>query len=300
MPKRSYLAIINPAAGGGKCGRQAQAAIDALASAGIEVVARQTSWPGEATVFAEQGVRDGFRHFIAVGGDGTSYEVVNGLYPWTQGGEPPTLGFLPLGTGNSFLRDFTTEGASHAQAAIAADRGRLCDVLRLRHRGGVLHYINLLSIGFVADVNGRRARRYSGWGEAGYVAAVVREVAALRARPFPMAADGGAYDRDPIVFASFNNSRFTGGKMMMAPDADTSDGLIDVIRVAPLSRLDLLRTFPKIFKGTHTRNAAVSTSKVREIAFELDAPIEVMVDGEALEVLPEHLDVLPGALRVHV
>ena len=83
------------------------------------------------------------------------YEVVNGLFPLaTESGERPVLGFLPLGTGNSFLRDFTDQGAEHTIEALARGSRRACDVVRLVHSGGVLHYINLLSIGFVADVNG--------------------------------------------------------------------------------------------------------------------------------------------------
>lgn len=297
---RSYLAIVNPAAGGGRCGRMCRAALEELRGHGIDVDVRETSAAGEATEIARRAAAEGVRHFIAVGGDGTSYEIVNGLFPLAGGDDAPTLGFLPLGTGNSFLRDFTSDGVPFAREAITDNRLRVCDVLRLRHREGVIHYINLLSIGFVADVNGRRARRYKHWGEAGYVAAVLREIAALESRAFPLSLEGAPFDRDPMVFASFNNSRFTGGKMMMAPEADTADGLIDYIRVAPLSRLDLLRTFPKIFKGTHTQNPAVTTRKVRHVRFELNEPIDVMVDGEALEVVPLELDILPGALLVHV
>jgi len=82
----------------------------------------------------------GRRRFIAVGGDGTSYEVVNGLFPEAGAGERPTLGFLPLGTGNSFLRDFSDRGVEHAIESLIAGRMQGCDVLRLRHRGGVIHY----------------------------------------------------------------------------------------------------------------------------------------------------------------
>ena len=115
-----------------------------------------------------------------------------------------------------------------------------------------------------------------------------------------MKADDAEFDRDPMVFASFNNSRYTGGKMMMAPEADTADGLIDLIRVAPLSRLDLLRTFPRIFKGTHIENPAVTTAKVKSVDFEVDEEIDVMVDGEALRVVPRRLEVIAGALHVQV
>jgi diacylglycerol kinase (ATP) len=296
----TYLAIVNPAAGGGRCGAAFPAALARLKEAGLEVDVAMTKAAGEATELARAAWAEGRRKFIAVGGDGTSYEVVNGLFPAAAGAkDPPELGFLPMGTGNSFLRDFTDAGAEHSIQALIEKRTRPCDVIRLEHRRGVLHYINILSIGFVADVNGLRARRFSSWGEVGYVFAVVTEVAGLHSRAFPLKADDGAFDRDPMVFASFNNSRFTGGKMMMAPDADTSDGLIDFIRVAPLSRLNLLRTFPKIFKGTHVHNPAVTTSKVRTVEFEVEEEIDIMIDGEADRVIPTRLDVLAGALRVH-
>lgn len=294
-----FLAIVNPAAGGGRCRKLFPAALERLERAGLRVDVKTTRRPGEASELARAAYERGVRRFIAGGGDGTSFEIVNGLFPAATDAERPSLGFLPLGTGNSFLRDFSNDGAEHALETLMRGAPRSCDVLRLRHRDGVLHYINLLSIGFVADVNGLRARRFNRWGELGYVAAVVSEVARLRAQPFPMRVDDGAWDRDPLVFASFNNSRFTGGRMMMAPQADTADGLIDLIRVAPLGRLDLLATFPKIFQGTHVLNPAVSSAKVTTIEFEIAQEIDVMVDGEALRVVPEKLEVLPGALEVY-
>ena len=297
-----HLAIVNPAAGGGRCGRLCAAALERLREGGVEVDVAETSAPGQAVDIARTAYAEGRRHFIAVGGDGTGYEIVNGLFPAAAGGadhDRPVLGFLPMGTGNSFLRDFTDAGAEHSIEAILSGRRRRCDVICLEHEAGVLHYINLLSIGFVADVNGLRARRFSGWGELGYVAAVVTTVVGLRSRAFPMAVDGIA-DHEPMVFASFNNSRFTGGKMMMAPEAETDDGRIDLIRVDPLGRFDLLRTFPKIFKGTHVQHPAVQTAKVERVEFDLGEEIDVMVDGEALRVIPKALWVLPGALDVQV
>lgn len=303
MTDDAYLAVINPAAGGGRCGKRFPAALERLREGGVAVDTAQTSAPGEATELVRKAWAEGRRRFIAVGGDGTSYEVVNGLFPAAaEAGERPVLGFLPLGTGNSFLRDFTGpttgSGAEHTIAALIEGARRPCDVIRLAHADGVLHYINLLSIGFVADVNGLRARRFKRWGEFGYVLAVITAVAGLRARGYPMRIDGGELDEGAQVFSSFNNSRFTGGKMMMAPHADTADGRIAVVRVGALGRLSLLATFPKIFEGTHVEHPAVSTCQAERVELHLSEPIDVMVDGEALQVVPQVLDVLPGALDV--
>jgi len=136
---QTYLAIVNPAAGGGRSRKLLGPALERLRAGGIEVTVAETRAPGEATEIARAAYGRGLRHFIAVGGDGTSYEIVNGLYPQALVGERPTLGFLPLGTGNSFLRDFSHEGVEYAIESLLAHRSRSCDVMRLRHRTGVIH-----------------------------------------------------------------------------------------------------------------------------------------------------------------
>ena len=301
MSDEAFLAVINPAAGGGRCGKRFPAALERLREAGVQVDTAETSGPGQATDIVRKAWAEGRRRFIAVGGDGTGYEVVNGLFPEAAESEDtPVLGFLPLGTGNSFLRDFTDQGAEHTIEALAKGARRSCDVIRLNHAKGQLHYINLLSIGFVADVNGLRARRFKRWGEFGYILAVVTAVASLRARAYPMKIDEGELDEALQVFASFNNSKFTGGKMMMAPHAETDDGKIAVVRVGELGRIGLLMTFPKIFKGTHVEHPAVTTCQATRVDLEIEEEIDVMVDGEALQVVPRALEVLPGALQVVV
>src|SRR5205085_7455521 len=139
---------------------------------GVDFTLSPTSAPGQATAIAREAYRRGVRNFIAIGGDGTSYEIVNGLYPQALEAERPTLAFLPLGTGNSFLRDFSDRGVEHGIEALLAGRSRQCDVLRLKHKSGVIHYINLLSMGFSADVATLRARRFGSWGEPGYQTAI--------------------------------------------------------------------------------------------------------------------------------
>ncbi|MCB9506955.1 MAG: diacylglycerol kinase family lipid kinase [Myxococcales bacterium] len=293
------LAIVNPAAGGGRCGRAARGALEPLLGAGVVDSVLETSAPGDATRIAANAWRDGRRRFVSVGGDGTTYEIVNGLFPAALGGdERPELGYLPLGTGNSFLRDFGDDGPARALGALRTGRSKPCDVIRATHADGAIFYTNLLSVGFTADVGATVNAKLKPLGELGYGVGVVWEVARLAPRPIPFALDDGALDSRPVVFLSFNNSRFTGGKMMMAPRAAHDDGLVDVIVAGDLGRLELLATFPKIFAGTHTEHAKVSARTARRVRFELAGAIDVMVDGEVVSLWLRELEVLPGALRV--
>ena len=272
------------------------------------------------------------RKFIAVGGDGTSYEIVNGLFPQrssqlsaggsqerrsqasgfrfqddkTRNEQIATLGFLPLGTGNSFLRDFSDpkakdRGLEHAMGAIEARRSRVCDVLRLTHKGGKLHYINILSVGFAADVAMLRHRRFQKLGHAGYLVAVFARLVNLLRRPFPVRLDGQSeFDSRPCLFLTFNNSKYTGGTMKIAPDAATDDGLIEFVRWGPIGRLGLIWNLPTLYTGTHTHHPLAERHAARRVEFQLEAPVDVMIDGEVDTLHCECIDVLPGALRVMV
>ncbi|HMV67017.1 MAG TPA: YegS/Rv2252/BmrU family lipid kinase, partial [Myxococcota bacterium] len=232
---------------------------------------------------------------LCAGGDGTAYEVVNGLM---QAGGRPALGMIPLGTGNSFLRDFGITTAARALDAVVADRRRPIDVVRADCDGGPIWYINLLSIGFTSDVGALTNRRFKALGKHGYTVATVIEVARLRHHAFPLRLDGGPTDARPCVFLSFNNSRCTGGDMQMAPSADPSDGRLDVIRVGPMSRLQLLGTFPKIYQGRHVDHPLVEQATAAQVDLDLDGPVDLMVDGEVIRRRLTRLVVLPGALEV--
>lgn len=296
---KPHLAIVNPAAAGGRSRKLLGPALERLRAGGIAVDVAETRSPGDATRIAREAYECGVHQFIAVGGDGTSYEIVNGLYPEASGEERPTLAFLPLGTGNSFLRDFSDRGVEHAIESLLARRSQPCDVLRLRHRGGALHYINLLSVGFPADVATLRARRFSGHGEWGYFVSIFLTLARFNRRPFPMRVESEAeFDRRPCLFLTFNNSKFTGGTMMIAPQAEVDSGLIEYVRWGPISRLGLIRNLPGLYDGSHIRHPLAERRAVRSVEFDLDAPVDVMVDGEVLTLHCEQLDVLPGALNV--
>lgn len=289
---------MNPAAGGGKSGKLLGPALNRLRAVGVEIVVATTHSSGDATQIARDAYLRGQRNFIAVGGDGTSYEVVNGLFPLATDG-PPTLAFLPLGTGNSFLREFSDRGVEYAIESLLAGRSRPCDVLRMRHRSGTIYYINLLSMGFTADVATLRARRFSDWGELGYFTSIFLTLSRFKRRPFPVRVEGqDTFDGRRCLFLTFNNSKFTGGTMMIAPNAEVNDGLVEYVRWGPIGRLGLIRNLPGLYDGTHIQHPLAERNAVRKVEFQLDGPVDVMVDGEVLSLHCEELDVLPGALNV--
>ncbi len=309
----TFLAIINPAAGGGRCGERVGSALERLRASGIALETAETRAAGEATEIARAAYGHGYRKFLAVGGDGTSYEIVNGLFPDSLAagaGKPEdavaTLGFLPLGTGNSFLRDFADgvsgrSGLEHAMQALEARRSRPCDVFRLTHKDGAIYYTNLLSVGFAADVAALRRRRFLRLGQFGYLLSIFSCLARLDRRPFPVRFDGQQeFDSRRCLFLTFNNSKFTGGTMMIAPDAVTDDGLIEYVRWGPIGRLGLIWNLATLYDGTHTRHRLAERQAVRRVEFQLDRPVDVMVDGEVLTLECRAIDVLPAALRVVV
>ena len=296
-----FLAIVNPAAGGGKCGRLAESALERVRGAGIELDVAFTKRSGEAVELTRDAYQHGVRNFLAVGGDGTAFEIVNGLFPEALSHERPALGFLPLGTGNSFLKDFTSRGMEHTIEALQSGKRRTCDVIRLRHSAGDLYYLNLVSLGFPADVGELVNRRFKRWGQFGYIAGVFVRLADLRHASFAHRLnDAGEWDRRPALFLAFNNSKFTGGKMMIAPKAEATDGQIEYVRWGPISRLGLVKMLPRLFSGTHIDDPRASRFPAKRIELQLGGPVNVMIDGEIMRLDCRSIEILPGTLDVIV
>ncbi len=295
----TFLAIVNPAAGGGRCGRRAPAALEGLRRAGLEIDERRTSGPSDATRLAREAYAEGYRNFIACGGDGTGFEVLNGMFPLARAnGEQARLGFLPLGTGNAFLREFGPEAQSHAAESLREGRCRRCDVLVLHHDDGELYCINLLGFGFPVDVTVRTAGGLKRFGPLGYILGVLLTLARIRLHRLSYRLDEGPLEDDPFVQLCISNSRYTANEMLMAPGADIQDGRADLVQVAPMGRLELLRAFPTIFRGTHVELEKVNARQARQIRFEGETRVHTMIDGEIVEIVPRRLEVLQQSLEI--
>lgn len=295
------LAIVNPAAGGGRSAKLAGAELVRLKEKGLHVDAIASMAPGHAGQLAHEAYEQGYRRFLAVGGDGTAHEIINGIFSREGRMERVALAFLPMGTGNSFLRDFNDNGAGASLEALIAGRTRRVDVIRLRHATGMIYSFNLLSLGFTADVAAITNRVFKPFGHLGYLLGVFVRVVQLKRRPFKLRCDGDAnWDERRCLFLTFNNSKYTGGTMLIAPGADPSDGYIEFVRWGPIGRLGLLKMLPRLYDGTHTKHPLAETRRVKHVEFSLDGPVDVMVDGEVVTVEAKTLDILPGAMDVYV
>ncbi|MBZ5527543.1 MAG: diacylglycerol kinase family lipid kinase [Acidobacteriia bacterium] len=299
--RERFFAIVNPAAGGGRSAKLAGPALMRLRSAGLSVDVIASTGQGHVMHLAQEAYQQGYRKFLAVGGDGTAHEIINGIFTENPSPGRIALGFLPLGTGNSFLRDFSADGEKAAMDALLAGRSRPCDVIRLTHSTGAVYSFNIISIGFPADVGMTANRYFKRLGTLGYLLGVFARVASLSRRPFPLRCDADKeWDEGRCLFYAFSNSKYTGGTMMIAPQADPTDGLIEVVRWGPIGRLGLIRMLPRLYDGTHVTHPLASRRAARRIEFRLPGPVNVLVDGEVLELDLRSVEVIPAALDCFV
>lgn len=287
--------IHNPRSGGGRGARLAARAVRLLADAGVAAVPVATRGVGDARVRAEAALAAGAERVLALGGDGTLSEAADAVL--ARGGDA-ALGVLPGGTGNSFVRDFP-EVASFAAAvaSIASGRERRIDAAVARWAGGERHVINAFGVGFMAHVADLANRRYKWMGELGYTRAVLMELRRFDAPEGRLVVDGTEL-RGPLALVAVCNTRRTGGRMLMAPEASVTDGLLDVIALGGVSRREVLALFPKLFKGTHVADARVRVARGREVRIELASSSPLLGDGEIYGETPVMVTALPRSLRV--
>lgn len=299
MEKR-WLAVVNHAAAGGKCGERIGDAADELRWRGLALTTRFTTKPGEAVDLTAQGIAEGFTRIMAVGGDGTVNEAVNGIAR-TRADGTITLATLPLGTSNSFLRDFDQQKLPNAIARITAGVAPPCDLVRCRILvDGVpteRWFLNNVIVGFGANVGDTMNRHLKFMGKHGYSLGVFIEVARLKTPVMTISIDGVTRSV-PITMVNIGNSQFTGGVMHISPGALVDDGLFDVVSIGNLSRLGLLMAFPRVFNGSILSHPKITHVLGKKLSLETDNALPVLFDGDIAGTTPLEAEVVPGAIRV--
>jgi diacylglycerol kinase (ATP) len=292
------LAVLkNPTAGRGRFAETVARALDVLD--GPQRTVRILTAPDRdaALLACRQAVADGADALVAVGGDGT---VHVGLQAVAGTGVP--FGVVPAGTGNDFATEcgIPADPLAAAKAIAAAlDEGRRRPVdLALMHGpdGYERWFCAVLGAGFDAIVNERANAMRWPRGRRRYDIAIFAELLRLRPRRYRLTLDGDTTELDAVLVAIGNTGAYGGG-MRMCPNADPTDGLLDVVVAGPISRATLLRLQPKVYQGTHVSHPAVRSFRARAVTLAADG-ITAYADGERTCPLPVTVHSVPGALTL--
>jgi YegS/Rv2252/BmrU family lipid kinase len=303
--------ILNPTAGSGGAARKQVAIVRALTVGGAPPEVVHTEGPGDAGRLLREARRDRVECVVLVGGDGTLNDAVQGFLDENGGvAQGPDLGLIPSGTGGDFRRTFGL-GDSVEEAAErllnATPRPLDLGLLSVTSHDGQLvrrAFINITSFG-IGGLTDRIVNSTPKWmgGKAAFFLGTVRAMLVYKNAPVRVRVDGKLCFELPVFNVALANGRYFGGGMLIAPDADPSDGLLDVVALQDLSKLQSVALSQHIYKGTHLTQPGVSVARGKIVEAEpLAAGTEVLVDmdGETPGRLPLRAELLPGALRLRV
>lgn len=286
---RNAAVLTNPTAGRGRAARVRDAAVPVLEEAGWRIRRLEGHDEHEAMTLAAGAVADGIDALVVCGGDG----LVNLGFQAVAGSDVP-LGVLPAGTGNDFAR---TIGMPYGDGAAAARH-----LLRTRPqridlaRSGDRYFATVLAAGFDAVVNERANQMTWPHGQLRYTLATLAELPGFRPLPYLLTLDGVERRLDAMLVAVGNGPSFGGG-LRITEGAQVDDGLLDVVVIKPMSKLELIRTYPTLFKGTHVHHPQYEHHRVRQVT--VAAPgIVAYADGERFGALPLTLECVPAAAWV--
>jgi diacylglycerol kinase (ATP) len=288
--------ILNPAAGKNKGEKAMEKATPLLEKAGIQFELKVSEFSGHAITLGREFDPSKFDGIVAVGGDGTLFEILNGLLKSNPDFDLP-VGQIPVGTGNSFIKDLAINSIEDAVEKIAGGKTQQVDVGHFKYPEGEHFFINLLGTGFVSNV-AHQAGKYKALGSLSYVLAVLEEVVQLRSVPLELTIDGKVYQRN-YIFTEICNSTKTGGNMIMAPDAKIDDGFLDVVLLNDISKFNLLKVFPQIFKGTHVNDSHVETFKGKHIKIVTETSQRLTPDGEVFGTTPIEVTILSNKITMY-
>ncbi len=297
--------IVNPNSQGGKLGKRWRDHADVIGRA-FPFDEAVTTGPGHATELTRAALRGGAERIVAIGGDGTVNEVVNGFFEDGVAIAPEaSFALIPYGTGGDFRRtlEIPLEFAD-AVAVVAANQRRRIDVGRLdftTHAGGkaVRMFANIASFGVSGVVDRLVNESGKKLGRLSFMLATARATWSYKNQRVQLVFDGGERVEATINTVAVANGRFFGGAMMVAPAAEVDDGLFDVVCMGDLTFGDLLKSGRRLYKGTHLGMDKVTSRRARVVEaepIEAGGIVELDVDGEAPGRLPARFEIVPGAL----
>jgi diacylglycerol kinase (ATP) len=296
------ICIVNPVAGKGKGYHILSRLVRALEKSGVISDLIQTDEPGHATTLASQAAADGYERVIAVGGDGTVNEILNGLMQVSAGGKKAILGVIPAGSGNDFAAGLDIP----LDIELAAERLRTgapqtIDVGRLILDGEKdTYFANALGMGLDAEVNICTRRIPVLTGFSAYLLALL--IIWLRGRfSYRLCFDNDTDEKEHLVtLLTVANGTRSGGGFRLTPTALFDDGSLDMVFAGKLNRLRVAQLLPKVLKGTHLSDPAVTHRLIKEITIQAPAGIAAHLDGEIWCTSGKEfsIQIIPAALQV--
>src|SRR6201988_3253858 len=287
--------LANPASGHGNAPPAAGRAVAQLHRRGVDVVAIAGTDAAHARQLVEGSLERGMDALVVVGGDGI---ISLALQVLAQTEIP--LGIIPAGTGNDHAREFgiPTKDPEAAADIVVDGWTETIDLGRIRDSDGVHKWFGTVAATGLESLVTDRANRMT-WphGRLRYYIAMLAELSQLRLLPFRMVLDGTREIDADITLAAFGNSRSYGGGLLICPNADPTDGLLDITMAHSASRTKLVRLFPTVVKGTHVELDEGSTARAKTIHGECPV-INGYVDGDFACPLPAEICVVPGALQI--
>ena len=290
------LLIYNCFAGHKRSGKLLTEVEAGFEKRGIDFDLARTDYPEHAIALVRDADLGKYDGLVAAGGDGTLFEVINGYFQNSSKKKIP-LGVLPVGTGNAFARDmdFDFENWEAAADIISAGRTKKVDVGRFTTHGQDYYFLNILGLGFVADV-GKTAHKLKLLGNVAYTIGVFYQILFLNSYQVRLDADGKIYEGKNI-FIEISNTRYT-SNFFMAPTAEIDDGQLDVTILGKTSRRRLIQCFPKIFTGEHIHMKEVDHFKAKKITITTDKPKVLAPDGELMETTPIEVECLKQSVEM--
>jgi len=278
--------------------------MDLLKNVGLRFEHDMTEAPGHATELARNAVQKGYEQIVSVGGDGTINEVVNGLYHSGSIGET-ILGIISTGTGGDYVRTIGLPRLYQDMCqCLVKPRRLLVDLGVVEYMnsgaGSRRLFVNFAGLGFDAEIVRRTTQQFKSLGGlASYLMGLLTTLVSYKNKEISLAIDGETVNRE-VCAVIMNNGKYGGGGMLTAPDADLTDGYFDVLVIGDLSKPDLLRSLPRIYRGTHLTHPKVELRKAREIEIRSRESLFLQADGELLGQAPARFSILPLALSVAV
>jgi len=291
-----FIITVNPH-GGKKQGHAILKNIEPIFNAeNAELYIVDTTYAGHAKELANQTDLNNYDAFIAIGGDGTLHEVVNGMLTRDDGIKIP-IGMIPGGSGNSYMHDLQLTKPIEAANAILRGNKRWVDTIHI-DANHVIHYaMNMIGWGLVAEV-GKMAEKCRWLGPGRYTILSVLEVFRNKNHFATLTMDDEKLE-DYFTFIIACNSIHVGRGMKMAPKAKLDDGLIDLIVVrANITRSRLLQTLPKLFDGTHIDEPEVSYYQTSQFSLQPKQNVTLNIDGEIIGSTPVTVKMIPKTIEI--